>query len=125
MTHVLLAGVGGFFGAAARHALGGLVQRVCGAPAFPWGTLAVNLVGCLLIGLLAGVAEVRGPLSSEQRVLLFAGLLGGFTTFSAFGHETFELWRAGRPGLAGVNALAHLALGLLAVWGGRMAGRGI
>ena len=96
------------------------VQRL--APgSFPLGTLAVNLLGCLLIGALVGLAEVRIPLGSAWRSFLVIGLLGSFTTFSTFGNETVELIRSGQL----PSALAYLggsvALGLLAVVLGRAA----
>jgi CrcB protein len=123
MTNVLLAGLGGFLGAACRYGLSGFVQRLTGSPSFPWGTLAVNALGCLLIGLLAGLGEVRGPFTPHARVLLLAGLLGGFTTFSAFGYETVQLVRSGQAGLALLNVLAQLGLGFGAVAAGLLLGR--
>jgi CrcB protein len=123
MTHVLLAGLGGFIGAAGRYGLSGLVQRLAGSPAFPWGTLVVNALGCLLIGALAGYAEARGPLSAEARVLLLAGLLGGFTTFSALSFETMQLWRTGMPALAVLNVAGQVVIGLGAVAAGLALGR--
>jgi CrcB protein len=123
MTNLLLAGLGGFVGAAGRYGLSGLTQRWAGSPPFPWGTLCVNLLGCLAIGALAGFAESRGPFSPEARVLLLAGLLGGFTTWSAFGFETLQLWRTGMPWLAGANVLAQVVGGLVAVGIGLLLGR--
>jgi CrcB protein len=123
MTHILLAGLGGFVGAAGRYGLSTLTQRLAGMPFFPFGTLLVNVVGCLLIGMLAGMAEVRGPLTEHARVLLITGVLGGFTTFSAFGFETIELARSGRLALAATNVVVQLLVGLAAVWGGILMGR--
>ena len=125
MTHILLAGLGGFFGAASRYGLSSLTQRLAGMPYFPVGTLLVNVLGCFVIGLLAGVAEVRGPFTAHARVLLISGLLGGFTTFSAFGFETVELLRSGRPALAATNLVVQLVVGLAAVWGGLLLGRSL
>lgn len=123
MTHILLAGLGGFVGAAGRYGLSSLTQRLAGTPFLPIGTLVVNALGCLAIGLLAGWAEVRGPLTDHARVLLITGLLGGFTTFSAFGFETVELARSGRLGLAALNVGLQLVVGLAAVWVGILLGR--
>lgn len=123
MLNVLLAGVGGFVGAAGRYGLGGFAQRLGGSTAFPVGTLAVNVLGCLAIGAIAGVTESRGPLSGEARALILAGVLGGFTTFSAFGLETTELVRAGHGGRAAINVVLQVALGLGAVWAGWAVGR--
>ncbi len=123
MVHYLLVGLGGFFGAAGRYGLSGFAQRLAGSPAFPVGTLVVNVLGCLAIGVIAGVTEHRGPLSAEARVLMLAGVLGGFTTFSAFGFETIELMREGHGGRAVLNVALQVAVGLGAVWGGWAAGR--
>ena len=119
MQRVLLIGVGGFVGSILRYGLGTTVERWTGGPSpFPAGTVAVNLLGCVVIGLLAGIVEARGGISAELRALLFVGLLGGFTTFSAFGLETVELLRAGRGGVAVVNVLVQLVFGFVGVWGG-------
>ena len=116
MGKLLLAGMGGFVGSALRYAVTGLVQNSSNRPRFPFGTLTVNLVGCLLIGFLSELAEVRGAFSADTRTLVFVGLLGGFTTFSAFGNETMNLWRDGEGALAFANIAAHVVLCLGAVW---------
>jgi len=82
---------------------------------FPWGTLAVNAAGCFLIGVLATLADVRGGVAPGVRLFLVAGLLGGFTTFSTFGLETWRLVEDGRWPLAAANAVGSVALGLVAV----------
>ena len=118
MQRVLLIGIGGFVGSVLRYGLGTTVQRWTAPSPFPAGTVVVNRLGCLVIGLLAGLAEARGGISAELRSLVFVGLLGGFTTFSAFGLETVELMRGGRAGLAAVNVLVQVVVGLTGVWGG-------
>lgn len=123
MTNLLLAGLGGCLGAMGRYGLSTLTQRWAGSPLFPVGTLTVNVLGCFLIGLLAGISEVRGPMVQHLRMFLIAGLLGGFTTFSAFGFETVELLRVGRVGAALLNVGLQLAVGLSAVWLGLSLGR--
>ncbi|MCF7805544.1 MAG: fluoride efflux transporter CrcB [Candidatus Marinimicrobia bacterium] len=112
----LLVGIGGFFGAVSRYAVGGWVHRWLDNPWFPYGTLAVNVLGCFLIGFLAGMAETREILTPEMRLLTMVGFLGGFTTFSSFGYESIELLRDGQ--LLGMmwNLAFHLVLGLPAVW---------
>ncbi len=125
MGNVLLVGVGGFLGSVLRYLLSGLVQEWAGRDDFPVGTLAVNVLGCLLIGLLSQLAEARGAFSPETRALVFIGILGGFTTFSSFGNETMNLWRDGEDFLAFVNVAAQLVLGLGAVWLGRVLGHKI
>ena len=118
MRNLLLVGAGGFLGSVLRYLAGGAVQAAARHVHFPWGTLAVNAAGCLLIGLLGGLAATRHVLSPEQRLFLITGFLGGFTTFSAYGFETYYLVRVGEPGLAAANALGQVALGLAAVWAG-------
>ena len=88
------------------------------ARGLPWGTLAVNVVGCLLIGIVFQWFEARGALASPWRLALIGGFLGGFTTFSAFGIETFDLLRSGQFGWAAGYVTASLVLGLLAVAAG-------
>ena len=112
MRQILLVALGGALGAAARFSLSGLLQKPDG---FPAGTLAVNVAGCLAAGWLLG----RQALSGDVRAFLMPGLLGGFTTFSAFGVETLALWQTGRAVLAAANAAANLLLGLGAAWAGR------
>ena len=116
MSKILLAGIGGFAGSALRYVVAGLVQNWSGSIRFPFGTLAVNLAGCLVIGVLSQLAETRGLFSAEARILIFIGVLGGFTTFSAFGNETNNLWRDGQSALAAANIAGHLVLCLGAVW---------
>lgn len=121
IINLLFIGVGGFIGAVLRYLVSSLAQFASGSAIFPYGTLCVNLVGCFVIGVFSLIAETRGMLSMETRMFLLIGLLGSFTTFSTFGNETFNLFREGRPILAGMNAVAHLAAGLLCVWFGRLA----
>jgi CrcB protein len=116
---LFLAGIGGFIGSSLRYAMTGYVQQLSRSIAFPYGTLAVNLTGCFIIGFLAQLAESRGIFTAESRTFVFIGILGGFTTFSAFGNETMNLWRDGQNALAMANIAAHLILGLGAVWIGR------
>lgn len=99
-----------------RYLVGGAIQRLSPGGSFPLGTLGVNVIGCLVIGLLGGWADNRGLFSPEMRLLIFIGLLGGFTTFSTFGYETLALLRDGQLlATAGYVGL-HLILGLAAVW---------
>ncbi|HEY5075691.1 MAG TPA: fluoride efflux transporter CrcB, partial [Pyrinomonadaceae bacterium] len=93
MGKLFLAGVGGFIGSTLRYAVTGYAQQLSRSIDFPYGTLAVNLIGCFLIGFLSQLAETRGVFTAESRTFVFIGILGGFTTFSAFGNETMNLWR--------------------------------
>lgn len=121
MREVLLVGGGGFNGAVLRYAVGGLVQAASRSSALPYGTLFVNVSGCLALGLLSQLADTRGIFTPEVRLLLFAGVLGAYTTFSTFGNDTLRLFNAGTPLLALANIGAQLGLGLGAVWLGRSA----
>ncbi|MEW6093345.1 MAG: fluoride efflux transporter CrcB [Chloroflexota bacterium] len=119
MFKVVLIGVGGFIGSISRYLLGGYVQEVSNSSGFPYGTMAVNLMGCFMIGLLSQLAESRGVFPSEIRSLIFIGVLGGFTTFSSFGNETMNLFRGGQMLSALGNISANVILGLFLVWLGR------
>jgi CrcB protein len=116
----LFVGAGGFLGSVVRFAISGYVQHRTGL-AFPFGTLAVNVLGCLLIGGLAELAETRAFLSPDARAFLVIGFLGGFTTYSTFGNETVNLLRDRDTALAALNVAAHLGLAIGAVWVGRLA----
>lgn len=116
MTPLLLVGLGGFLGSVARYLLSSLVTQWSGAPRFPAATLVVNLVGCLAIGALSGVATRTALLTAPLRLFLFTGVLGGFTTFSAFGYETFLLGKDSFNALALMNIAAQIVLGVGAVW---------
>ena len=118
MINLLLVGAGGFLGAVARYVLGGWILHQSMAAKFPWGTFAVNVFGCLVIGILAGVAERFDTIGPGARLFLFTGLLGGFTTFSAFGFETFFLLRRGDWLVAALYAGASVTVCVLAVWAG-------
>jgi CrcB protein len=102
-----------------RYWLSGVVQGLTRS-SFPLGTFAVNVTGCLAIGFLAELAEARGFLGPDTRSLLFVGLLGGYTTFSAFANETVTAFRDGAPVLASLNVLLTMSACLVAVWGGRV-----
>ena len=120
MQNLLLIGMGGFMGALLRYGVSGFIQNWSKSIQFPYGTLVVNLLGCLLIGALSQVAETRGVISSEARSFIFIGLLGAFTTFSAFGNDTVSLFREGENFLSFINIGLHLVLGLSAVWLGQI-----
>jgi CrcB protein len=122
MTNALLVGLGGFLGSILRYLLGGWVLRLKVGWTFPLETLIINVLGCLVFGLLAGLAESRGVLTGPARTFLFIGLLGGFTTFSSFGYETFQLLRVGQGMMAAVSISLQVVLGLAAMWGGHALG---
>jgi CrcB protein len=109
------AGSGGLL----RHWIGGAVQNWWG-PAFPIGTLIVNVSGCLAMGFLAALWTGPGAVREELRLAVLVGVLGGYTTFSSFGRETLTLMNDGHWGRAGVYILASVIVSLAAVWIGAM-----
>jgi CrcB protein len=119
MINILLVGFGGFIGSVSRYLASGYVQQATKSIDFPYGTLAVNVVGCFIIGFLAQLAEERGVFTSQSRLFVFTGFLGGFTTFSSFGNETLNLARDSQMMNALANVGANVLLGLFAVWLGR------
>jgi CrcB protein len=122
MSYLLIfvgSGLGGIF----RYLLGTTLQKLAGAGIFPIGTFCVNLLGCFLIGFLAHLADSKGMFPREQRLFIFVGLLGGFTTFSSFGHETVQLIKDGYFLYASFNALFQVLFGLTCVWLGYVVGR--
>ncbi|KAB2970003.1 MAG: fluoride efflux transporter CrcB [Thermoanaerobaculia bacterium] len=118
MAKVLLVGLGSFLGGIARYVLSGFVHRHLGT-AFPYGTMVVNVVGCLVIGGVLHLVEDRSVLGPDVRLFIAVGLIGGFTTFSAFGYETVALLRDSDLRFALLNIAGNLLLGLGAVWLGR------
>ena len=110
---LLLVGSGGFFGSVCRYLLTRFVM-LHWPSAFPFGTFTVNILGCLLIGLLMGLSFSHS-LSGQSRLFLAAGFCGGFTTFSTFSLELFEVYQKGQFGVALTYALASLIFGFLAI----------
>ncbi len=110
--NILLVAVGGAIGATARYLIGGWIQGWVGS-SFPWGTLVINVSGSLIIGLVLGLVD-RGALSSQARLLLAVGVLGGYTTFSTFSYEGLQMVQSGDYGSLLVYEATHLGLGLLA-----------
>lgn len=116
MRALLLVGLGGFLGSIARYRLGGFVTQWTLQHRFPYGTFVVNVLGCLVIGVLAGFAERHNAFHLEARLFLFTGLMGGFTTFSAFGLETVDLLKRGDVVTAVLYVGASVIVGVAAVW---------
>lgn len=117
MLRILLVGVAGLAGTLCRYWLSGVVARRYGE-AFPWGTLAVNLAGCLLAGALYFTLQERYAVGETARAAILVGLLGGFTTFSSYGLQTFALLRGGEAWYAALNVAASNILGVALVWAG-------
>jgi CrcB protein len=123
LPQLLWVGVGGFLGSVGRFVVAGFFNRLSPALAFPIGTLAVNILGCFLIGLLYGLAESRNILGTDTRIFLFIGVLGGFTTYSTFGFESLALLKDGAMLKASANIIIHVFVGLAAIWLGDTLGR--
>lgn len=125
ITDVLWVGFGGFVGSSLRFMISGWVHRLPGTSTFPYGTLVVNVVGCLVLGFLGGWAEHRQMFSPATRLFVMIGVLGGFTTFSTFAYETLAF----ANGADAVRALANIGLqvvlGLAAAWLGFSVARGM
>jgi CrcB protein len=119
MTRILLIGLGGFVGSILRYWMSGLAQGAASRTAFPAGTLAVNVLGCLAIGIVSELVEARGFLGPDTRALIVVGLLGGFTTFSAFANETVNALRDGAYVLVVANVVVSVSACLVAVLAGR------
>ena len=122
VLNIVLVFLGGGLGAMARYGMQGIVYRWMGT-AFPYGTLAVNIVGSFLIGVLLTVSESRFLVNPSLRIFLAIGILGGFTTFSSFSYETVSLIRDGEYLFATVNVGASIALCLFFTYVGTLLAR--
>lgn len=112
IRNLLLVALGGAVGSVGRYLVSKWLEG-----GFPWGTLTVNIVGCLLIGFLTGLFA-KGTLSPEMKLLLVTGFCGGFTTFSTFANESFSMMKVGDALLAALYIGASVAIGILAVYVG-------
>ena len=117
MQKTIFIAFAGLVGTLLRYWLSGLVARQYGET-FPWGTLAVNLIGSFLAGAMYYLADERFLIPPTLRTIILIGLLGGFTTFSSYGLQTFTLLRDGEIGWAAINIAASNVFGLLMVWTG-------
>jgi CrcB protein len=122
LEKIIWIGVAGALGALARYELGALVQKLAGA-SFPWSTLVVNVLGCLLFGLIWSLAEGRGLINPDLRTILLTGFMGAFTTFSTFAFETDAFFRDGQVILGLANIGLQLVIGLGAMLAGQALGR--
>ena len=120
MQKTIFIALAGVVGTLVRYWLSGFVSRQYGEN-FPWGTLIVNLIGSFLAGAIYHLAEERLLISPTLRTIILIGLIGGFTTFSSYGLQTFTLLRDGQIGLATLNVALSNVLGLFMVWTGYVA----
>lgn len=118
LGQVMLVGLGGFLGSVARFVVGGWAYGLAPSTTLPVGTLIVNVVGCLLIGVLGGLIDLRQAVPPAYGLFLIIGLLGGFTTFSTFSFETLQLAQQGDLWKAMLNVVLQVGLGLIAAWVG-------
>ncbi|MEX2496813.1 MAG: fluoride efflux transporter CrcB [Woeseia sp.] len=116
MYQTLLVAIGGAVGATARYKLGGLILHHTASWKFPLSTFAVNVSGCLAAGLLAGLVIRHDLFAADTRIFLFTGLLGGFTTFSAFGLETVYLLQRQEHLMAFLNVALSSVAGVVVLW---------
>ena len=117
MFNLLLVAVGGAVGSVCRYLVGTATLRLFG-PNFPWGTLTVNIVGSLAIGIFVELIARRFDASMELRLLIVTGFLGGFTTFSAFSLDVISLFERGAVVQAGVYVASSILFSLIAVFAG-------
>ncbi|MBX3702175.1 MAG: fluoride efflux transporter CrcB [Steroidobacteraceae bacterium] len=116
MKAMILVGFGGLIGSVARYKVGGWVLHLTTLEKFPWSTFAVNVAGCFVAGILAALVEKHDFFTADTRLFLFTGLLGGFTTFSAFGMDALYLVRRGELLTAASYAGLSVIVGIAAVW---------
>jgi len=118
LSQIMMVGAGGFVGSALRFAVSGWVQRLVASSVMPYGTFAVNVLGCLALGFLVGLAEYRQMIEPGQRLFLMVGVLGGFTTFSTFAFESVSLLQDAEIARAFINIFAQVVLGFSAAFAG-------
>ncbi len=124
MYHFLIVAVGGAVGASLRHLTGLLTLRWFG-PNFPWGTLTVNIVGSFIMGVFIELLARKFDSSQELRLLVATGIMGGFTTFSAFSLDVAVMWERGATLTAAGYVAASVALSILALFAGLALVRGL
>ena len=124
MYRIVLIGIAGLMGTLARYWLSGWADERWGA-SFPVGALIVNLLGCLAVGFLFQATEEKYLIDPVLRSAILVGFLGGFTTFSSFGIQTFSLLREGEIFLAGLNVVVSNVGGLILVWAGYAVSRSL
>jgi CrcB protein len=119
MSNLIILGMGGFFGAISRYLLSTGVQNMAKDASFPFGTLAVNVLGCFILGVLTHLATVKGLLDAQTSLFLLVGFVGAFTTFSTFSLESASLFQSGQGTAGMLNILGSNLLGLVFVFVGQ------
>ncbi len=115
---MIIAGLGGFLGTCGRYLVGKLAHHVFTSP-FPYGTFAVNIIGCFIIGIFFGLAEKTHVISANMNVFLITGFCGGFTTFSSFSDDMYLLMQNKQYGYFATYLALSIILGIILVWIGR------
>lgn len=115
LKNIVLVGLGGAIGSILRYLSSVLVDRYCQS-LFPWATWIINIAGCFIIGLLLGFLERQQLASPDVRLLIVTGFCGGYTTFSTFAAENFNLLQGGQTGIALLYITTSVTIGILAVW---------
>jgi fluoride exporter len=121
-SHAIWLAIGGGVGTLVRASIAILALRLCGRE-FPWGTLAVNLIGSFLFGVIVSLGRGRMGFPTGCETILLVGFLGGFTTYSSFAFQSYEFYEQGRPLLAGAYVVGTVVSGLVFVWAGVIVGR--
>lgn len=121
MINIISVGLGAALGAIGRYVISILCKMLAPSAVFPLATLAVNMIGSIFIGLAAVVFERQGAVGSAAQLFVMTGIMGGFTTFSSFSLETFNLASDGKIEMAALNILVSVAVCLFGVWLGRNA----
>jgi len=116
MYVIFAVGLGGMLGSVMRYLISGWMQKISHSSVFPFGTMTVNIIGCLAIGLLGGFFETKEALTPALRAFIMIGILGGFTTFSSFEYETLHLLRSSEFFYAVINIIAQISIGLIFVF---------
>jgi len=119
---ILIIGLGGFIGAVLRYSISGWVQKLFSGN-FPYGTLAVNIIGSFILGYFLFISEGRFVINPMWRSFVAIGMMGALTTFSTFSYETFMLLQENLYWQAGLNTLFNVAITLVAVWAGMVLAR--
>lgn len=114
--NIIMIGIGGFIGAILRFLVAGGIQKLAAGWDFPLGTIIVNITGCFIMGVLAGLADNFGVLSPPLRSFLLVGMLGAFTTLSSFSYETLNLMHDREFIIAGVYVILTFAVSLFSTW---------
>lgn len=125
MIKILLVGCGGFLGATSRYLIGGWAQRAAAHPWLPIGTLTVNVLGSFIIGALGSFLISKNLMKEEIQLICFVGFLGGFTTFSSFSYETFNLIKDNNMIDGMINIVLQVVLCLIATWLGYNLGKSL